>query len=358
MSGYIELASGSSFSGKTSWLLSRLHTLHSDKKKYELLSYDLDSVHLKKSLLQSHNGDEFMATTCSSLDSVYDKIKNADIVAIDNAHFFSNVAPFAEKLANSGIHVIITALNSSFDLSPFKNILELIPLVDHFIHLSGGACQCGSPSNFSKLLPGVVTPPGQIHPNPKAFEACCKKCHPNGGSGNLRLFIGPMFAGKTTSMIQNCRKSKALGKSVLILKYCNDVRYSCDNHTLYTHDGDSVTAMAIQCLSEAESTIRSMKPDVVGVDEGQFYSDLNLVKEWSRSGIEVIVAGLSGTFARKSFGSMMELTGVADEVYLLKSKCACGSEAPFSKRLVRSDALELIGGAESYSPVCRACFFG
>lgn len=35
----------------------------------------------------------------------------------------------------------------------------------------------------------------------------------------------------------------------------------------------------------------------------------------------------------------------------------CTNEAAFTKRIVESRQVQLIGGAEMYKPVCRLCFF-
>jgi hypothetical protein len=45
------------------------------------------------------------------------------------------------------------------------------------------------------------------------------------------------------------------------------------------------------------------------------------------------------------------------QVDKLSAVCSsCCGEAPFTFRTVASTAIELIGGAESYVPLCRACF--
>ncbi|KAL0219930.1 hypothetical protein P9112_005590 [Eukaryota sp. TZLM1-RC] len=354
MSGFIELACGPMFSGKTSWLLNRLHSLADSNKQCELLSFDKDSVSLKKALLQSHKGDRFMALTCSSLQTVAAKVFNADVIAIDNAHFFDNVADFADSLAKKGKHVLITALNSSFNMTHFPSVTALIPVVDSFIHLCHGKCQCGATAPFSKSC-SLKRPLSQIHPHPDAFEPSCRKCHSRTASGNLVLFLGPMFAGKTTSMINHCRKLANNGENVLVLKYAKDVRYS-DSCALVTHDGDSIQALPVHKLKDACPEISRLKPTVIGIDEGQFYADIDLARSWVEQGFTVLVSALSGTFERKAFDNVLDLIAVADSIHLLHSKCKCGNFAPYSQRLVASKEVELIGGADSYSPVCRKCF--
>jgi len=71
-------------------------------------------------------------------------------------------------------------------------------------------------------------------------------------------------------------------------------------------------------------------------------------------GHTVIVAGLDGDFKRKRFGQVVDLTPLADAVVKLTAECAiCGSPAPFTARTVDEMDQTLVGGAESYVPVCR-----
>ena len=57
------------------------------------------------------------------------------------------------------------------------------------------------------------------------------------------------------------------------------------------------------------------------------------------------------------FGSVCELIPQAERVDKLCAVCAvCGKDAAFTRRLCDSQVVELVGGAESYIPACRACF--
>jgi thymidine kinase len=71
----------------------------------------------------------------------------------------------------------------------------------------------------------------------------------------------------------------------------------------------------------------------------------------------VIVAGLDGTFQRKPFGRILELIPRAEKVTKLSAVCMyCNKDANFTLRIVDDQEIELIGGEESYKPVCRSCF--
>ena len=71
----------------------------------------------------------------------------------------------------------------------------------------------------------------------------------------------------------------------------------------------------------------------------------------------IIIAALDGTFERKPFGTILDLIPVAEKVVKLTAVCAiCGADACFTQRTVNSKEVQLIGGAELYRPVCRACY--
>ncbi|KAL0225544.1 hypothetical protein RCL1_003456 [Eukaryota sp. TZLM3-RCL] len=352
--GRVELCSGPVFSGKTSWLLDRLSKFSKDGLRCEIISYEKDASALQKVSLSSHKGTTYGSLTCSSLFGLSGKFQHADVVAIDNSHFFSSVADFADSLAEQGKIVLITSLNSAHDFTTFPSFTELLPRVDVFTLISNAKCSCGSPGSFSRFHHKNNIPSESIYPGAEHYDTSCRKCHPLGGNGRLVLYVGPMFAGKTTSMINHCRKMKASGRKTVVIKFAADTRYSSSD-TLVTHDGDSIKAVAVSRLSDAANYISDA--EVIGIDEGQFYEDVDLASEWASSGKIVLVSGLSGTFQRKAFSGFMDLVGKSDEVYLLHSRCKCGFSAPYSKRLVQSSALQLIGGAESYAPVCRSCYY-
>lgn len=67
----------------------------------------------------------------------------------------------------------------------------------------------------------------------------------------------------------------------------------------------------------------------------------------------------NSTFQRKPFGSVLQLIPMAEKVTKLSAVCMiCYKDAAFSKRLGAELEIEVIGGADKYVSVCRACFRG
>ena len=174
---------------------------------------------------------------------------------------------------------------------------------------------------------------------------------------SLHLVLGPMFSGKTTELLRLARRHALANRRVLVVKHRDDTRYSPVADELVTADGYSREARAVSCLADVdEQTWRSH--DVIGIDEGQFYDDLvDFVTTALDAGKIIIVAALDGTFQRRPFGSVLELVPLADSVCKLTAVCSCcGSDAPFTQRRGSESETMIIGGADKYMAVCRACY--
>ena len=214
------------------------------------------------------------------------------------------------------------------------------------------------------------------HPSPPARRAAppaaCVCPARAGRSGRLELFLGPMFAEKSTAMAGAVRRHAIAGRRCVIVKYAEDARYSADAE-LVTHGGLRQTSQAggtpglpgrgairiVEALSLGEVRL---EPDetVVGVDEGQFYPDVvQACDAWAEGGRRVYVAALDGTSDRKPFGSILALVPAAEAVTKLSAVCTlCGDEgvaAAFTLRTSADEGEKVIGGADKYVAACRTC---
>ncbi len=183
------------------------------------------------------------------------------------------------------------------------------------------------------------------------------------GVGSVHLILGPMFAGKTTHLLDRVRRlEESAAANVLLLKSDKDTRYA--RNKVVTHDGRGrecfpVTSLEVDVVVNAVGEKKWRECDVVAVDEAQFLTNLY---EFCRVAADehdkiVLVAGLNGDFKRETFGEVQETLPLCDSVTKLTAKCKCGRPALFSKRIVNAgDGQELVGGADKYLPACRRCF--
>ena len=176
--------------------------------------------------------------------------------------------------------------------------------------------------------------------------------------GKLELIIGPMFSGKSTELIRRIKLLQKIEKKVLVFKPTIDSRYNQDKIT--SHNYESVDCLILGKLDEIPDD-EVIKYNTIVVDEGQFFYDLvPTITRWiDNFSVDIIVGGLDGDFQRQPIGTILDLIPHADKCYKLISLCnICkdGTEAPFSFRLVNSADKVLVGGSESYIPVCRKHF--
>ena len=176
--------------------------------------------------------------------------------------------------------------------------------------------------------------------------------------GQLHLIMGPMFAGKTTALLQKVKEAEAVRSRVAIVTNALDTRYG--TNVCATHTGVSRPAVAVSLLmtllSKETSPIDMSCIDAIAIDESQFFPDLKefCVQAVEEQGKTVFAAGLNGDFKRDFFGDIVNLVPFADSVHFLRARCSfCEHPASFTLRLVSNDSQQLVGGTEAYQPVCR-----
>ncbi|NWY68238.1 KITH protein, partial [Erithacus rubecula] len=158
-----------------------------------------------------------------------------------------------------------------------------------------------------------------------------------------------------TELMRRVRRFQLAQYRCLLVKYAKDTRYSSSG--VSTHDRSTMEALPAQLLHDVYK--EALGAAVIGIDEGQFFPDVvEFCETMANAGKTVIVAALDGTFQRKAFGSILNLVPLAESVVKLNAVCMeCYREASYTKRLGAEREVEVIGGADKYQSVCRACYF-
>lgn len=180
--------------------------------------------------------------------------------------------------------------------------------------------------------------------------------------GWIEVVVGPMFSGKSEELIRRVKRALFARQRVMVFKPCLDDRYHVSD--VFSHDGRRAEAIAVRDSAELRAHLSEPLPDVVAVDEAQFF-DAGLVKlllELADQGVRVICAGLDMDFRGEPFGIMPELLARAEYVQKLFAVCpVCGGPATRTQRFVNGkparydDPVIQVGAAETYEPRCRRC---
>lgn len=174
----------------------------------------------------------------------------------------------------------------------------------------------------------------------------------------LEIIVGPMFSGKTTRLVDIYDACLIEGKSVFVINYSADIRYS--NNMLSTHDKRMIPCLFSQTLNELWnihiiSDIHTA--DVILINEGQFFEDLyevvtTMVEKYNK---KVYVCGLDGDFRQKKFGQILDLIPVCDKVTKLASSCHLCNDAAIYSHRITSEESQVVIGSSNYIPLCRKC---
>ena len=178
-------------------------------------------------------------------------------------------------------------------------------------------------------------------------------------SGYLELFIGPMFSGKTSKLLEIYKQYSFCEVETLVINYAEDKRYHQEH--LSTHDKIMIPCISGLILKEVIAQVNIDKYQTVIINEGQFFPDLyDSVKELvDIKKKNVYVCGLDGDFKREKFGTLLELIPICDNVTKLTSLCVCcknGTKAIFTHRITNESHQKVIGSS-NYIPLCRKCYF-
>jgi len=186
-------------------------------------------------------------------------------------------------------------------------------------------------------------------------------------SGYLKLTIGPMFSGKSTSLISQTTRYRDLKCKCLIINHSSDIRQTqTTTRSLTLH---SSTKFTIPEDIDILSTDDLSKVDITGykciaVDEMQFFPSLDPCIDWvDNHGCHVFLSGLNGSSERNLMGAVAKILPHCDDISIIKACCLrCHSnrgvltDAIFTHCTVQKDSEVAIGGSDMYQPVCRSCY--
>ncbi|QDP85319.1 thymidine kinase [Chryseobacterium sp. SNU WT5] len=148
-SGWMEVICGSMFSGKTEELIRRLRRAEMAGQNVEIFKPKLDTRYANEEVV-SHNQNKIRSTPVQSPSEILLLGPNCDVVGIDEAQFFDeSIVEVANKLANSGIRVVIAGLDMDFMGRPFGPMPNLMATAEYVTKVHAICKRTGNLANHS-----------------------------------------------------------------------------------------------------------------------------------------------------------------------------------------------------------------
>ena len=178
----------------------------------------------------------------------------------------------------------------------------------------------------------------------------------------ITIYTGPMFSGKTTSLIAETQLAIEAGKKVLAIKPKIDKRFS--EKDIVTHDGISFWNNTTAELQIVDTDIDFCKGklfdkffdcDLLVIDEVQFFENIQSIIELSQDFlVDIVCSGLDLDSNGKPFGNMPLLLIYANNIIKCTGKCSvCSDPSTRSYRKNTSNNKQIfIGGEQEYEPRC------
>ena len=173
--GWIEIITGCMFSGKTEELIRRLRRAEIAKQKVKIFKPLIDTRYSDKSIV-SHNEQSLPSILIKDINEVLDQSDDAQVVAIDEAQFFSaDITKVCNKLAMSGKRVIVAGLDQDYLGIPFEPMPQLLAIAEYITKQLAICVECGNPAD--KTQRKTASSERVIVGAADIYEARCRQCH-------------------------------------------------------------------------------------------------------------------------------------------------------------------------------------
>ena len=175
-------------------------------------------------------------------------------------------------------------------------------------------------------------------------------------NGKIHLFIGPIFSGKSTRLRNSIQKLKNQNFKTILVNYYNK-KYIKEESQLITHD--LIREDSLSCDNLTDILNQLINYDVIGIDEGQFFSDLlEICDTLTRFGKIIFIAALSSDDHMKPYDNISKLIPFADKIKLMKAYCYfCHKQAGFNLKIKKCKTNFIDERKDNYQPVCKNCFY-
>jgi thymidine kinase len=174
--GWIEVITGSMFSGKTEELIRRLKRARFANQSVEIFKPIIDNRYSEEEVV-SHDSNAIKSTPVDSAGNILLLASNSvDVVGIDEAQFFDKgLAEVCENLANQGIRVIVAGLDMDFRGKPFGPMPDLLAAAEYVTKVHAICLRCGNLAQYSyrKAANEKLVLLGEKD----AYEPLCRVCY-------------------------------------------------------------------------------------------------------------------------------------------------------------------------------------
>jgi thymidine kinase len=173
--GWIEVITGSMFSGKSEELIRRLRRAQIGRQRVQIFKPRIDNRYGDEHIT-SHSEMRIGSTNVESSRALLDAVsEETEVVGIDEGQFFDAELPMVcNALADRGMRVIVAGLDQDYLGKPFEPMPQLLAIAEYITKTLAICVVCGEPANHTQRL--VVSSERVLVGAQGAYEARCRAC--------------------------------------------------------------------------------------------------------------------------------------------------------------------------------------
>ncbi len=173
--GWIEVITGSMFSGKTEELIRRLKRARIAMQRVEIFKPTVDTRYSENEVI-SHDENTILSTPVSTAGNILLLANEVDVVGVDEAQFFDEgLSGVCNQLADRGIRGVVAGLDMDYMGRPFGPIPGLIATAEYVTKVHAICVRCGNLAHQThrKMKADKLVLLGEKD----LYEPLCRKCY-------------------------------------------------------------------------------------------------------------------------------------------------------------------------------------
>ncbi len=173
--GWIEVITGSMFSGKSEELIRRVRRAEIARQRVQVFKPRLDTRHAVEYVV-SHSDLRCAAETVETARALLEAVESdTEVVGIDEGQFFDMELPMiCSSLADDGKRVIVAGLDQDYLGKPFEPMPQLLAIAEYITKTLAICVVCGNPANHTQRL--VASSDRVLLGAQGTYEARCRFC--------------------------------------------------------------------------------------------------------------------------------------------------------------------------------------
>ena len=173
--GWVEVITGSMFSGKSEELIRRIRRAQIARQRVQLFKPCTDDRYATDHVV-SHSDMKMPSMACASAREILDKVEDrTEVVGIDEGQFFdAGLIQVVNTLADRGVRVIVAGLDQDFTGRPFEPMPQILAVAEYVDKTLAICMQCGAPANRTQRLTGSTD--RVVVGGSQDYEARCRRC--------------------------------------------------------------------------------------------------------------------------------------------------------------------------------------